>query len=131
MRTSMATAALLIGFCGTVAAQQPARPATAQRPAYKREVPGQLLHRTKVSEDSALKIASARIPSGTVQALELENEQGSLIWSFDFAVPNLPGIYELHVSALTGALVGRVEHELPADSAHRDSTHRAAPRRRP
>ena len=106
---------LFAGVAGTAA---------AQRPSYKREVPPRLLRQTKVSEDSALKVASARIPRGTVQALELENEKGQLIWSFDFVVPNRPGIYEVNVSAVNGALVGRVEHELP------DTTH-AAPKPKP
>ncbi len=101
----------------------------AQRPTFKREIPPQLLRRTKVTEDSALKVATARIPRGTPQALELENENGHLIWSFDFAVPNLPGIYEVNIDALTGAIVGKVEHELPTPSA--DTAHRAAPKPRP
>ncbi len=92
--------------------------AQTQRPRHRREVPARLLREAKVSEDSALKVAQARIPSGTVKALELENENGSLIWSWDFTVPNRPGTYEVHVDAKTGALVGRVEHEMPrADSA--------------
>ncbi len=92
--------------------------AGAQQPSYKREVPPRLLRQAKVSEDSALKVAQARIPSGTVKALELENENGILIWSWNFAVPSRPGTYEVHVDAKTGALVGRVEHEMPrADSA--------------
>jgi len=98
----------------------------AQQPAYKREVPPRLLRQTKVKEDSALKVARARIPSGTVQALELENENGALIWSFSFTVPNQQGTYEVNVDAKTGALVGRVEHELPHDTAHA-----AAPKPRP
>ena len=97
--------------------------APAQQPAYKREVPPRLLRQAKVSEDSALKVARARIPAGTPTALELENENGSLIWSWDFTVPNRPGTYEVHVDAKTGALVGRVEHEMP-----RDTTHPAAPK---
>ena len=117
--TKLVTLAALVAIAGV---------AQAQRPAYTREVPARLLRQAKVSEDSALKIAQARIPSGAVQGLELENENGNLIWSFDFAVPNRPGIYEVNVNARTGALVGRVEHEMPSDSAHRDTTRRAAPK---
>jgi len=87
--------------------------ARAQRPAYRREVPPRLLRQAKVTEDSALKVATARIPSGTVQALELENENGDLIWSFEFKVPNRPGVYEVNVNAKDGSLVGKVEHEMP------------------
>jgi uncharacterized membrane protein YkoI len=96
-----------------VLAVVPAVAAAQQHPArtYKREVPPRLLRQTKITEDSALKVAQARIPSGTVQALELENENGRLIWSFEFTLPNRPGIYETNVDAKDGSLVGKVEHE--------------------
>jgi len=116
--TQLAALAALVAVAGN---------AQAQRPTYKREVPPRLLRQTRVSEDSALKVAQARIPSGTVQALELENENGHLIWSFEFKVPNRPGIYEANVDAKTGALVGRVEHELPGAEGH-DTTHHAKPK---
>ncbi|HVO35156.1 MAG TPA: PepSY domain-containing protein [Gemmatimonadales bacterium] len=114
--TKLAALAALVAIAGA---------AQAQRPTYKREVPPRLLRQTKVSEDSALKVAQARIPTGTVKALELENEKGNLIWSFEFTVPNRPGIYEVNVNAVSGALVGGVEHEMP------DTTHRAAPKPKP
>jgi len=114
--TKVAVFAALVAIAGA---------AQAQRPTYKREVPPRLLRQTKVTEDSALKVAQARIPAGTVQALELENEKGNLIWSFEFSVPNRPGIYEVNVNAVNGALVGNVEHEMP------DTAHRAAPKPKP
>jgi len=87
------------------------------RPTYKREVPAALLRRANVVEDSSLKIASARIPGGQVQAVELENENGKLIWSWEFTLAGRPGVYECNVNALDGSIVG-VEHEMPkADSA--------------
>ena len=104
-------------------------PVVAPHPAYRREVPPRLARQAKITEDSALKVAQARIPSGTVQALELENENHHLIWSFEFKVPNLPGIYEVNVDAKDGALVGKVEHELP-HAAQARSTH-AAPKPQP
>ena len=91
--------------------------AFAQQPTYKREVSAALLRRAKVSEDSALKIAQARIVGGKVQAVELENENGKLIWSWEFTIAGRPGIYECNVDALDAHIVG-VEHEMPrADSA--------------
>ncbi len=87
-----------------LAGQQPAAPA------YKREVPAELLAQTKISEDSARTIALKRIPGGAVKALELEREHGLLIWSFDLAVAGKPGIEEVEVDALTGKIVG-VAHE--------------------
>ena len=119
MKTLVKVAALAALLASSAAAQ-------VQRPTYKREVPPRLLRQATVSEDSALKVAQARIPNGSVQALELENEKGNLIWSFGFTMPNRPGLYEVNVNARTGALVGNVEHEMP-----RDTTHTAAPKPKP
>ncbi len=83
---------------------------SSTRPSYKREVPARLLRQVKVSEDSALKVASARIPGGKVQAVELENENGKLIWSWAFTLAGRPGVYECNVDARDGSIVG-VEHE--------------------
>ena len=85
-----------------VPAQQPA--------AYKRGVPAALLSQTKIREDSARAIALARVPGGTVTALELEREHGHLIWSFDLTVAGKPGIEEVNVDAVTGHVVS-VEYE--------------------
>lgn len=113
-------AALLLGVAGAATAQRPARTRAAQRPAaaYKREVPAALLRQTKVSEDSALKIASARIRGGVVQTLELENENGTLIWSWGFTIQGRPGVFECNVNALDGSIVG-VQHEMPATDSTR------------
>ena len=100
-----------------------------QHPAYKREVPPRLLRQTKISEDSALKVAQAQVPGGTVNAVELENENHHLIWSFEFKLPNRPGIYESNVDARTGHVVGKVGHEMPG-AERRESTH-AAPKPKP
>ncbi len=121
------TLVLALALLPAIAAAQ--APQHATRPAYRREVPPRLLRQTKITEDSALKVAQARIPSGTVQALELENENNRLIWSFEFKVPNRPGIYEANVDAKDGSLVGNVEHEMPG-AERRESTH-AAPKPKP
>jgi len=119
--TKVAIVSLLCGVAGVAAAQRPASPGAAQRPSYKREVPAALARQARVSEDSALKIASGRfsgVGNRQVQAVELENENGKLIWSWEFKFPGMPGVYECNVSALDGSIVG-VEHEMPAT----DSTH--------
>jgi len=74
-------AVLSIVTAGGLTAQQPAARA------YKRDVPAELLSQAKISEDSARIVALARVPGGTVKALELEREHGLLIWSFDLTVP--------------------------------------------
>ena len=117
-------ASLALAAAGGAAAQQPRathRPAAA----YRREVPRRLLAQAKVSEDSALKIAMARMPGAKVQALELENEHGHLIWSWEMKLEGKTGIEEVNVNALDGSIVG-VEHENP-EAGHRDTT-KARPR---
>jgi uncharacterized membrane protein YkoI len=93
---------------GRLAAQQPA----TQHPAAaaKRKVPAALLAKAKITEDSARALALARVPHATLTEVELEEEHGSLVWSFDLVVAGKPGIEEVNVDALTGKIVS-VEHE--------------------
>jgi uncharacterized membrane protein YkoI len=84
--------------------QQPAAPA------YKRDVPDSLVSKTKITEDSARAIALRRVPGGTIQELELEREDGKLVYSFDIKVAGKAGITEVQVDAVTGKIVA-VEHE--------------------
>ena len=100
---AIATALALTGIPAILSAQQ--HPA-----AYRREVPARLLRQTRITEDSARAIALARIPGATVQALELENENGHLIWSWEMKIAGKSGIEEVNVDARDGRVVG-VEHE--------------------
>jgi uncharacterized membrane protein YkoI len=112
----MSTPKGLLALLALLAGSAVAGPAAAQQPparTYQREVPARLLRRARVSEDSARAIALARFPGATVQALELENEHGHLIWSWDLKVAGTSGIEEVNVNALDGSIVG-VEHEGPA-----------------
>lgn len=101
--TPLAIAALLTLGSGVAVAQQPT-------PTYKRDVPDSLAAQTKVSEDSARAIALRRVPGGAIQELELEREDGKLVYSFDIKVARRAGITEVLVDALTGKIVA-VEHE--------------------
>jgi uncharacterized membrane protein YkoI len=90
----------------------PAARLAAQQPAagYRRNVPAKLLAQAQLTEDSARAEALARVPNATVKDVELEQEHGQLVWSFDLAVAGKPGIDEVAVDAVTGKIVG-VEHE--------------------
>lgn len=87
--------------------------AGAQGSAYKRDIPAKLAKTAKVAEDSAAKVAQARIPSGTIEAVELENEHGKLQYSYDIKVAGKSGIEEVNVNAMNGSVIG-VEHESAA-----------------
>lgn len=112
-------------------------PSSAQqgtKPAYKRDVPARLAHEAKIPEDSAVAVARARIPAGTVSSLELEREHGKLMYSMDVKVPGKPGIEEVNVNAIDGSVIA-VEHEsasteakeAKAEAAEQKGKHRKAP----
>ena len=63
-----------------------------------------------LAPDSAIKIALARIPGGTISGAELEEEDGRLIYSFELKVAGKSGEEEVHVDARTGEVV-KAEHE--------------------
>ncbi len=100
MRKSLIAASLVIVIVGAAIA------ATAMAKAPK----------TKVTEPAARATALALVPGGIVKSSELETENHRLIYSFDIAQPNKPGIEEVQISALTGKLVNR-HHESPAKEA--------------
>ena len=104
-RVSAAVAALAL--TAAVAAAQ------GTNPSYKRDVPAKLAKLAKISEDSAAKVAHAKIPNGKIEAVELESENGKLQYSYDIKVAGKSGIEEVNVNAMDGTLIG-VEHESTA-----------------
>jgi len=88
--------------------------AGAQRPTYKRDVPARLAKRAKVQESTAAAMAQRLVPAAHIQALELENDGGKLIYSFDMKTPGKDGIDEVNVDAITGTQVGKIGHESSA-----------------
>jgi uncharacterized membrane protein YkoI len=85
----------------------------AQQPTYKRDLPAALVKQATVTEPAAAKLAMARVKNGEIQAVELENEGGRLIYSYELKVPGRSGIEEVNVNAKTGKVVS-TEHESPA-----------------
>ena len=69
-----------------------------------------LLARAKVTDEAARAAALARVPGGRIVAAELEEEDGAFIFSYDVKVEGKEGTEEVHVDALTGAVL-TVEHE--------------------
>ena len=64
-----------------------------------------LAAQAKISKADAEKIALEKVPGGTIKEGELEKEKGKLIWSFDIATPGTTDTTEVHVDAITGALL--------------------------
>lgn len=70
----------------------------------------------KVTESDARATVLAKVPGGTVQSAELENEHGKLVWSFDISDPKSPNVIEVQVDAKTGRVVSK-KSESPAEQA--------------
>lgn len=98
-----------------VAALFGVRAACAQSP-VKSDLPDSLVRQATVTETAARKTALARVPRGTVQAVELEREGGHLQYSYDIKVARRPGITEVNVDARSGKVID-VHRESAKDEA--------------
>lgn len=70
-----------------------------------------LWSKATISADSAVAIAVAQVPGGKVSAGELEEEDGTLIYSLDVSVPGKPGVTEIHIDARTGRVLKSTEEK--------------------
>ena len=70
----------------------------------------------QISDDSARVLALAQVPGGRIADGGLETEDGKLLYSFDVSVPGKEGVEEIHIDAMTGALLGH-EHETDESEA--------------
>lgn len=118
--------ALLLAFTTFAAAQLPAQAVT-----IKEDTPG-LKAKAALSADSAIAIARRAAPAGaTIKEAELEEEDGHLMYSFDFRLSDKPGTQEIGVDARSGKILEN-SYESPAAEAReasRDSTLKPAPYR--
>lgn len=104
-------------------------------PKYQRDLPARLLKQATIKEADAAKTAQARIPNARIEAVELENENGNLIYSYELKIAGHSGIEEVNVNAKTGEVVN-TEHEGPnaeaneaaSEKAKAATTHRTPPR---
>jgi uncharacterized membrane protein YkoI len=69
-----------------------------------------LMSQAQITPDSAMRIASTRVPGGRVVKGELEHEDGRLVYSLDVKIDGQDGIQEVWVDAHTGEIVS-VKHE--------------------
>lgn len=72
----------------------------------------ELSFKAKVSQESARTIALRQVPGGTVQAADLQIEDGILVHIFDITTPRREGLEEVVVSAVDGSVVA-VRHVGP------------------
>ncbi len=123
-------AAATVGAQTTAKSTQPiSKPAvqTMKKPvARKVETQAQLRKEAKISMADARSTALKEVPNGKIKSSELERENGILIYSFDVKIPGKPGIEEMNVNAMTGAVVAH-EHEGPKAEA-KEKKAEAAPK---
>jgi hypothetical protein len=72
----------------------------------------ELLKQARVTKHQAKKIALARVKRGAIKCVELERENGVLIWSVDIAQPPNKDLTDVWVDATTGRITA-VEIETP------------------
>jgi len=102
----------------------------AQAEKVKETKPG-LLKKAKITPDQAIATAQAKLPNAKLDAGEIEEEGGKLIYSFDFKTAGKSGIDEVNIDAMTGKQVGKIAHESPADEKKeaKDEAKKTAPKK--
>lgn len=115
-------AVALVATAASAGAQGAAKSPSAAKPqkaavktdGYTKDLPDSLTREAKVTEAAAAATALAKVPKGTIAAVELEREGGKLLYSYDIKVAGKSGIDEVQVNAITGDIVGKVTHESAA-----------------
>jgi uncharacterized membrane protein YkoI len=72
----------------------------------------ELLKQARVTKHQAKEIALARVKRGAIKCVELQKENGVLIWSVDIAQPPQKDLTDVWVDATTGKITA-VEVETP------------------
>lgn len=124
--TTVAFVAIAMCAAAGLAGAQQTQPSWQAGP--KADIPANLRAEAKVSESSARVTALAQVPNGKIEAAELEQENGKLLYSYDIQVPGNSGIQEVQINAIDGRVVG-VAHEGPADMQKEASADRKAAQR--
>jgi hypothetical protein len=84
----------------------------------------ELLKQARVTKHQAKKIALARVKRGAIKCVELEKENGVLIWSVDIAQPAKKDLTDVWVDATTGKITA-VEVETPIVEKREVAEHKA------
>ncbi|MCC7194382.1 MAG: PepSY domain-containing protein [Gemmatimonadaceae bacterium] len=142
--TPLFTAALLFTVHGVAPAHHPRtlqqkQPASGQsapqtkpttKPAYKADLPAALVRKARIAESAAAATALAQVPGGRIASVELEEEGGKLIYSYDIAIAGKKGVQEVHVDAMTGTVISSVhEADDPPAGASRGKRPESSSRR--
>ena len=80
-----------------------------------KEASAGLAAQATVSADSAQKLAIAQVPKGWIKEAELEEEKGTLIYSYDIKTAGKSGVDEVQIDAKTGAVVSNTHESMKAE----------------
>jgi hypothetical protein len=98
---------------------------------YKRDIPDSLATQAKVSESAAAATAQRRVPKGKIQGVELERENGKLMFSYDIKTPGKSGIDEVNVDAITGKIIGFGHESAAAEKKEAEAEAKASKKAAP
>ncbi len=126
MQILVALAAAGAVFAAAPAGAQATTPAKMSHRAMKKQMGPQALVKVKeakpglaaqatVSADSAQKLALAQVSRGWIKEAELEEEKGTLVYSYDIKVGGKSGIDEVLIDAKTGAVVSKTHESKAAE----------------
>lgn len=79
---------------------------------WAQESETELLKQARVTKHQAKKVALGRVKRGSIKCVELQKENGVLIWSVDIAQPSKKNVTDVWVDATTGKITA-VEVETP------------------
>ena len=100
----------------------------------KESTPG-LAAQATISADSAQKIALAQVSHGWVREAELEQEKGTLVYSYDIKERGKAGVAEVLIDAKTGAVVSKTHESAKAEAkeaaGEKTATKTAKPKAKP
>ena len=130
MKRSILVAGLGVALATTAHAQSTKTAASSKPHEYPKDLPATLVKQAKITEAQAAAIALKSIPGSTIDKMELEKEDGKFIYSYDLKTAGKSGIDEVHVDAMTGAVVGKV-HETPADEKAEAAKEKAEQAKKP
>ena len=91
----------------------------------KEATPG-LAAQATISADSAQKIALAQVSRGRVREAELQEENGTLVYSYDIKARGKSGVEEVMVDAKTGAVVSTKHESAKAEAKEAASEKKVA-----
>jgi len=99
-------------YLAVVAALAVAGSSARAQATYKRQIPDSLVKAAKITEAAAAETAQKRVPKATIASVELERENGRLIYSYEMTTKGKSGVDEVNVDAVTGKIIS-VAHESP------------------